>query len=378
MNQIEISIIFPCLNEAETVKECIDKSFAVLKNLGVSGEVIVIDNGSTDNSYEIAKSTDARVVKELRRGYGSAYLRGFQEARGKYLVMADMDNSYDISQIPEFVKELKDGYDFVIGSRFKGKILSGAMPWTNRYIGNPILSFILRLFFHTQISDAHCGMRAITKEAYQRLSLHTTGMEFASEMIVSALREKLNIKEIPITYWPRKGKSKLNPIKDAWRHMRFMLLYSPTYLFLIPGLILAFLGVIVLIVLLPGPFYIAGHGFDMHMMTVGALAAILGLQVLSLGLYAKTYSFFEGFVKNDKTLFFILRFFNLEKGILLGIVIFSIGLIANIRIIIKWIAVNFGALDKERLALFGITFMIIGVQVIFSSFFLSLLTIRKK
>ena len=224
----EVSVVMPCLNEEETLGTCIEKAQRTMDALGIVGEVIIADNGSTDASVEIAEQLGACVVHQSTRGYGAAYLAGFAAAQGKYIVMGDSDDTYNFTDLERFLTPLHDGYDFVIGNRFKGKILPGAMPWPNRYIGNPILSGMLRILFGTSISDSHCGMRAFTQEAYQRMKLKTTGMEFASEMVIKALQENLKILEIPITYHPRAGDSKLNAVRDAWRHIVFMLKYKLT------------------------------------------------------------------------------------------------------------------------------------------------------
>jgi len=289
----------PCLNEEETIGICIKKAKAALKEMGVRGEIIVADNGSTDASVEIAQSLGAKVVHQPIRGYGAAYLAGISAAKGKYIVIGDSDDTYDFSEIEKFVQPLKDGSDLVMGSRFSGEILSGAMPWLHQYIGNPVLTGILNILFKASVSDAHCGMRAFTKEAYEKMNLQTTGMEFASEIVIKAAKAGLKITEVPITYYPRKGESKLNSFRDGWRHLRFMLLYSPTYLFLIPGFILFLIGFIGTLLILPGPFKIGGHAYDVHVMTVTSLFTILGFQVVLLGLYARTYALLSGLEKRD-------------------------------------------------------------------------------
>jgi hypothetical protein len=252
------------------------------------------------------------------------------------------------------------------------------MPWLHRYVGNPILTWLLNLFFHAKISDAHCGMRAITKEAYKKLQLKTIGMEFASEMVIKALQSKLKIKEIPITYHPREGESKLNSFKDGWRHLRFMLLYSPTYLFLIPGMIMLVIGLVFLLVLLPGPITIGKLYFDIHYMVLGSLLAILGFQTLNLGLYAKGYSLTEHFEESDRFIEWFFKHFNLEKGLIIGGIVTLLGLGINIYILTRWIMTNFGQLSEVRTGLVALTFMVIGIQIIFSSFFLSILGIKRK
>lgn len=375
---MEVSVIMPCLNEEKTIGVCIQKAMKALEDVGVQGEVIVVDNASTDNSANMAKSMGARVVEQPVMGYGSAYLIGLEEAKGKYIIMADADNTYDLQELGKFLDSMRAGYEFCIGSRFKGKILSGAMPWLHRYIGNPILTGILNIFFGAKISDAHCGLRAVTKEAYKKMNLKTLGMEFASEMVIKALKLKLKIKEIPITYHPRQGESKLNSFRDGWRHLRFMLLYSPTYLFLIPGIVMFFPGLIILLVLLPGPLILDKLFFDIHYMVLGSLLAILGFQTINLGLYAKAYALTEHFEENDRTIEWFLRYFNLERGLIIGVLVTLSGLAINGYILIRWIGGNFGPLSEVRPGLVALTFMVIGIQVIFSSFFLSILGIKKK
>ncbi len=234
-SSIEVSVVMPCLNEEKTIGACIKKILQVFEQQNISGEVVVADNGSTDNSAAIAQSLGVRVVHQPVRGYGSAYLAGIAVAKGKYIVIGDSDNTYDFSHLLRFIEPLREGYDLVIGSRFKGAIKKGAMPWSHRYIGNPMLSKILNTLFHANVSDVYCGMRALTRAAYAKMQLQATGMEFALEMVIKAIKNKLNIAEVPITYHPREGESKLHPLRDAWRSLRFMMLYSPTHLFLIPG-----------------------------------------------------------------------------------------------------------------------------------------------
>lgn len=377
LREIDVSVIMPCLNEAQMVGICIEKAREGFKKAGVTGEVIVVDNDSEDDSARIASSKGAKVIKEPFRGYGSACIKGIREAKGKYVVLGDADDTYDFTQMREFLRPLQEDSDFVIGSRFKGKIFKGAMPWAHRYIGNPFLTNFLRFLFGTKISDAHCGMRAFKRSSLQGIVFRTSGMEFASEMIVNALRAGLKIEEIPINYYPRKGQSKMVSFRDAWRHIRFMLLFSPTHLFLIPGLFFFILGMAVLIALLPGPLAIGFHRYDTHFMVVGSLIAIFGFQTINLGLYARTFSLHERYIKEDRVLEFFWRVFNLEKGLLIGSVILSVGLGINIFILWKWIAANFGELFEIRRALFALTLMVIGMQTIFSSFFLSLLGIKR-
>lgn len=372
-NQVEVSVVMPCLNEQDALADCIRKIRKVFEKEGISAEVIVADNGSTDHSREIAAAEGARVILESKRGYGAAYLGGIKEARGKYIIIGDSDNTYDFNDIPKFLQLMRQGYDFVMGSRFKGMIEKGAMSWSHRYIGNPILSGMCRLFFRTSLSDIHCGMRAFTKEAYQKMRLRTLGMEFATEMVVSALQHNLKIAEIPINYSPREGESKLSPLYDAWRHVRFMLLYSPLWLYFIPGLSGLLFGIMVLLVLVRGPFLFLGHNWDLHVMIFASVICILSYQLLNLGIYAHTFAIKSGLLRYDRLTLFFQRHFNLEKGIILGSFIFLLGLAIVIFISAEWFAKNFGGLDRIRESILAMTFLVIGLQTIFSSFFISLL-----
>jgi glycosyltransferase involved in cell wall biosynthesis len=373
---LDVSIVMPCLNEEATIGACIEKARRGLDRLGLRGEIIVADNGSTDRSVEIATALGARVVHERRKGYGSAYMRGIAEARADYIIMGDSDDTYDFTDLDPFLAPLREGYDLVMGSRFSGKILPGAMTFSHRYIGNPVLSGLLKLFYRVDISDAHCGMRSFTKSGYERMGLQTTGMEFASEMVINAGRRGLKIAEVPITYHPRKGESKLETWRDGWRHLRFMLLYSPTHLFLLPGLILLLPGLFLLLAELPGPFFVGGRGFYVHFMILGSLLTILGYQVLNLGLYAKSYALSIGVLREDRTLKVLAPRYSLERGLRFGGALFIAGTIIDGWVFLQWVQAQFGALDAIRPALFASTLIVLGAQTIFSSFFLSLLAIR--
>ena len=375
--EIEVSIVLPCLNEEDSIGICIEKIKKVFNEENIKGEIVVVDNGSTDNSREVATKLGARVVNEPVKGYGSAYLRGLSEAKGKYIIMGDADDTYNFYEIPKFIPLLKNGYHLVLGSRFKGKIYKGAMPFLNRYIGNPILSGMCRLFFRTKLSDIHCGMRAITKDAYKKMNLKCLGMEFATEMVVNALQKKLKVAEVGIEYFPRKGKSKLKPFRDAWRHIRFMLLFCPRWLYILPGSLMIFLGLSILLFLLKGPLYFLGRKWGIHMNVLGSLITLLGSQLIQLGIFADTFAAEQGYLMKDKVVRGIKKYFRLETGILLGTTIFLVGLGINILIFLEWWLRNFGALYKIREAILAMTFMILGLQIIFSSFFISLLTLKR-
>ncbi len=375
---IEVSVVLPCLNEEEAIGICIKKIKEVFAKEKINGEIIVADNGSADRSREISEKEGVKVVVEKQRGYGAAYLRGLKEVSGRYILIADSDNTYDFYELPNFVALLKQGNDFIIGSRFRGRIKKGGMSWTHRYIGNPILSWMTRLFFHTKLSDIHCGMRAFTYEAYRKMKLNTLGMEFATEMVVSALTHKLKTRELPINYHPRKGKSKLSPLYDAWRHIRFMLLYCPVWLYFIPGLTGFLVGASLLLLLLKGPFLFLGHYWDIHVMVFASVLCILSFQVLNLGIYAHTYAIRQGFLRYDPFTLFFQRNFNLERGLGLGTLLFLIGLAINVFIFAEWFSKDFGALYRIRESILAMTLLVIGLQTIFSSFFISLLFLKRK
>jgi len=376
---IEVSVVMPCLNEEETIGTCIRKAFQTLAEHNIRGEVVVGDNGSTDSSIQIAESLGARVVHQPIKGYGSALMTAIKSAKGKYIVMGDSDDSYDFSDLHRFVEPLREGKNMVMGTRLKGKIVHGAMPWLNRYIGNPFLSGFLNLLFRTGISDAHCGMRSFTREAYEKMKLQTTGMEFASEMVIKASKARLEVAEIPITLYPdgRSRKPHLRPFRDGWRHLRFMLLYSPTYLFLIPGFTMFLPGLSLLITLLFGPVHIGKMLFNVHFMFFASLLTLTGFQIISLGFYAKTYALTQRLEK-DRLILFLTKHFTLERGLIVSLIFFLLGLIPNIYILYISIKTSFGPIDQIKPALFGLTFIVIGIQGIFSSFYFGVLGIGKK
>jgi len=376
-NNPEISIILPCRNEEKAIGFCINNAKNALKKYGINGEIIVSDS-SVDNSPVIAKKLGAKVIKHDKKGYGIAYLEGFKAVNGKYVFMADADATYDFNEIPKFLGFLKQGYDFVIGDRFGTKIAKKSMPFLHRYIGNPILSGILRLFFKTKVKDAHCGMRAITKKALDKLELKTTGMEFASEMIIKVAKNKLKIKDIPIKYYDRIGESKLNTFSDGWRHLRFMLMYAPNYLFMIPGLLFLLLGISIMVIFLIGPVNIGGLTLYTHPMIVGSFLAVLGYQIINLGVYAKTYSVSTGFEKKDKLVDILAKFLTFESGMIFGFLLFLISFIFGLVVLLDWISKGFPSMLKTNDMIFILTLAILGVQTMFSAFFLSILLVGKK
>lgn len=369
-----VSVVIPCLNEEENIEACVTAALEALRDAGLTGEVVVADNASEDRSAELATAAGARVVHEPRRGYGSAYLAGFAAARGKYIVMGDADLTYDFNEIPNFVKQLDDGAQLVMGDRMDN-IQPGAMHWLNRYVGNPVLSGTLNLFFKTGIRDAHCGMRALRRDVLPVLDLRTTGMEFASEMVIRASKEKLDIREFPIQYHPRGGETKLSRVRDGWRHLRFLLVHSPTHLFLIPGAVMAALGTIIAIVSLL-QIDVFGRQWQLHTMIASSLLMVVGTQIVSLGLCAHAYgTYFMG--EKDPWFDRMRRRYKLEDGLLLGTAVAGVGAIAGAVILGKWIADGAGALSEERLAIVAATLVIIGIQIFFSSFLLSILGLRR-
>ncbi len=374
-----VSVVIPCLDEAETIAECVRKAWRGIAASGLAGEVLVVDNGSTDGTPELAARAGARVVHESRRGYGSAYLRGFGEARGRYLVMGDGDGSYDFEDVPRFVAPLHKGdADLVMGSRLKGNILPGAMPWSHRWIGNPILSGMLRLFYRTRVSDSHCGMRSFTRAALERMALRTTGMELASEIVVAALRSRLRLDEIPITYHPRGGVSKLNGLRDAWRHVRFMLLFSPSHLFLLPGLLLCAAGVLLVALLGGGPRELFGRVWDYHALLFGCLAVILGYNLVLFDVFAKSFSMAAGLARPRQWLARLLAAFTLERGVLLGGLAFAAGLALEGKILLDWVRSGYGPLMAVRGIVVGMTMMVLGSQTAFASFLLGLTQLSRQ
>jgi glycosyltransferase involved in cell wall biosynthesis len=374
-DQLLVSVVIPCLNEAQSIEACVTSARRALEENEYPGEVVVVDNGSSDGSAELASAAGARVVHEPRRGYGSAYMAGFAAARGRYLIMADADLTYDFADIPRFVEKFEEGAEFVIGDRMDN-IQPGAMPWLHRYVGNPVLSGILNLFFRTGVKDAHCGMRAVRRDQIPVLDLRATGMEFASEMVIRAAKEDLRIEQLPIHYHPRHGDSKLSSFRDGWRHLRFLLVHSPTYLFGVPGGILALAGTLIsLTVLLQ--LNVFGREWDIHTLTAGSMLMIVGTQILAIGFCAHAYgTYFMG--ERDPWFDRMRSRLRLEHGLLLGAAVLGVGLILGVYVVASWVERGFGSLSEERLAIFAATLAIVGIQIIFSSFLLSILGLRRR
>ena len=373
-DELVVSVVIPCLNEEENIEACVRTALEVLRREGIPGEVVVADNASEDRSAELATAAGARVVSEPRRGYGSAYLAGFAAARGRYIVMGDADLTYDFNEIPKFVAHLDDGADLVMGDRMDN-IQPGAMPWLHRYVGNPVLSGFLNVLYRTGVRDAHCGMRAIRRSSLPVLDLQTPGMEFASEMVIRAAKRGLDIRQFPIEYHPRGGESKLSTWSDGWRHLRFLLVHSPTHLFLVPGLAMLVFGALALLTSL-AQANVFGRDWGIHAMIAGALFTIIGTQVVALGLCAHAYGlYFMG--ERDAWFERMRERFRLEHGLMLGGACAATGLVIALVIVIQWISRGFGELSEERLAIFAATLLICGLQVMFSSFLLSILGLRR-
>ena len=370
-----VSVVIPCLDEAEAIERCVATARRALEAAGLDGEVIVVDNGSEDGSAELAAGAGATVVHEPRRGYGSAYLSGFAAARGDYIVMADADLTYDFGDIPRFVRCLEEGGELVMGNRMQD-IRPGAMPWLHRYVGNPLLTGILNLFFRAGVSDAHCGMRALRRDVLPRLDLRTTGMEFASEMVISAAKKGLDVREIPIAYHPRTGQSKLSSFRDGWRHLRFLLVHSPTYLFLVPGAFMVALGSLIAVTVL-AQVNVFGRPWELHTMIAGSLLVVIGAQVLTLGLCARAYgTYILG--EHDPWFDRMSARLKLEHGLLAGALVMLVGLTVVGVIVVQWGQQGFGELSEERLAVLAATLVILGIQIFFASFLLSILGLRRR
>src|SRR5919204_1720455 len=369
-----VSVVIPCLNEAETIAECVARARTVLEESNLDGEVIVVDNGSTDGSGELARAAGALVVDEPRRGYGSAYLAGLDVARGDYIVMVDADLTYDFEEIPRFVDELENGAQLVVGNRMQN-IQPGAMPLLSR-VGNPLLSGFLNVLHRTNVRDVHCGMRAVRRDVLPLLNLRTVGMEFASEMVIRAARERLDVREIPIDLHPRVGESKLSPFRDGWRHLRVILVYNPTFLFLVPGMVMLLAGsLITLLVFVHVPIF--GRNLYVHSLILGSLLIILGVQAVGLGLCARAFGVY--FISEQDRLFQTLRArLRLEHGLALALLVGAGGLALVGIVLARWASHGFGTLREVRLAILAATVITVAAQIFFTSFLISILGLRRR
>lgn len=367
-----LSIVMPSMNEEETIRICIEKAQFIFKKYGLEGEIIIADN-SSDRTAEIASSMGAKVIGPIK-GYGNAYLKGLAEAKGDYIAIADADNTYDLLELDKFFDPLMAGEaDFIMGSRLKGNIKKGAMPWLHQYIGNPFLTAMLNFLFKTKISDAHCGMRAFTKEALEKMNLKTHGMELASEMVIEAAKCGLRIKEVPITYYSRKAPSKLRSFQDGWRHIRFMMLYRPLPFLLLPGALVFVLGALVICSLL---FSGDEAQSRLHSFILGCMLLIIGGQTLSTGGYMKMYSLVRGGPKSKDITSKWLNYHSLEKELLAGSIILVVGLLLGLKVIYTWISSGYGSLSEVKGAAISMVFSFIGLQMIFSAIVLSVMLLE--
>src|SRR6202158_1537492 len=377
---VEVSVVIPCLNEANSLAYCVDKAMKAFQAAGLCGEVVVADNGSTDGSIHIAEEHGARVVNVPERGYGAALRAGIASASGPFIVMGDADDSYDFTDVPRFVEKLREGFDVVMGNRFRGGIKPGAMPPLHKYFGNPGLTALLNTLFHVGIGDSYCGMRGFSRALYDRLDVRSSGMEFALEMIIKSAQIGARITEIPIILWPdKRGRAPhLRSFRDGWRSLRFMLLYAPNWLFFLPGASLIAVGLAIVFFLLPGPRAITPRvTLDLHTMIFGVIFTLLGAQILSIGAFAKVFSYAERFDRGTVSLKRVLRRITLESGLLLGSAFFLTGFAGCAWITWQWAASGFGPLHQVRQVLFWSMWLFLGVQVIFASFFLSMLGISR-
>lgn len=376
---VDVSVVIPTLNEEETIGICIDKVKEVFNRYNIDGEIIVSDS-STDNTPNLAKSKGAKIIRPKNKGYGSAYIEGINKSKGRYIIIGDADDTYDFLEIPKLLDPLiNKEADFVLGDRFSGGIQKEAMPALHRYIGNPFLTKTLNVFFNSNISDAHCGLRGFTREAWEELDLKTMGMEFASEMIIKSVQKDLTIKEIPVKLYKRNGsKPKINSFGDGWRHLRFMMLHAPNYLFMVPGIVILSIGIFLMGSLVTGPISLWGVNLDIHPMILGSLLTLFGFQILLYFIIVKEYGVYNGLIDDSKTTKFVKSHFTLERGLTLGGAISLIGFGINLWILLSWIGGDLGVipLSSLRLAILALTIFIIGIEVVFTSFILSIFNIR--
>jgi hypothetical protein len=376
---VDVSVVIPCLNEAQTIAVCVDQALKGLRAANVRGEVLVVDNGSTDASADIAAAHGARVVQAEVKGYGSALRKGLEQAQGEFIVMGDADLSHDFSELPRFVAKWREGYEFVVGNRFRGEIKKGAMAWHHRHIGTPVLSGLLNLLFGGGVKDINCGMRGLSKDLARRLDLRTTGMEFASETLIKAAKLRAIMTEVPITMWPdgRGRPPHLRTFRDGWRHLRFILLCAPNWLFLLPGGSLVGLGIGLVLWLLPGPRFAGRVGLNLNTISMAMMLAILGVHITSIGLFVKVFCYTEKFSRNHTALERWLKRVQLEHGLILGGAMALIGFAGDAGVIWRWVVGGFGMLEEVRTVFFFSLSLCLGIEVLFSSVFLSMLGISR-
>jgi glycosyltransferase involved in cell wall biosynthesis len=381
-NDIEVSIVMPCLNEEESIRQCIAMAQEGLERAGAVGEIVIADNGSTDGSQEIARGLGARVVDVPAKGYGAALMGGFEAAHGRYVIMGDADGSYDFGHIEAFLERLRAGDDLVMGNRFRGGIEDGAMPFLHRYLGNPVLSFVGRLLFPSAIGDFHCGLRGFRREILPALDLQSPGMEFASEMVVKATLGKLRISEVPTTLSPdlRSRPPHLRTWSDGWRHLRFLLLFSPRWLFFYPGLALSLIGLVAMIALLPGELRLLGAGFDVHTLVYASAMIVVGYQAMLFAVFARIYAMTTGFLPGKPWIESLNEKLSLEAGALVGLGLIAAGIVMSVVALFVWGDSGFANLDYRetlRLVIPAATLLILGVQTVLASLFISILGIER-
>jgi glycosyltransferase involved in cell wall biosynthesis len=377
---VEVSIVMPCLNEVETLAACIQKAQQAIEKDQLAAEIVVADNGSTDGSQVVAEQLGVRVVDVTKRGYGNALRGGISASHGRFVIMGDADDSYDFAAIAPLISKLREGYDLVVGNRFSGGIERGAMPWLHRWVGNPVLTWISRIFFKTPVGDMHCGLRGFRKTAYEKMRLRATGMEFASEMVIKASLRRMKIAEVPVTLRPdgRTRPPHLRTWRDGWRHLRFMLLFSPRWLFLYPGVVLFGVGVVVGAWLETGPKMVGPFGLDIHTLLLAGFCCLIGYQLVVFAVFTKVFAMREGFHPPNATYSAMFRYLNLETGLAAGALMFALGIIGTLVAVLSWQAGGFGALDPRttmREIIPAAVLLTLGVQTIFASFFLSILGI---
>jgi|26BtaG_2_1085354.scaffolds.fasta_scaffold00119_6 glycosyltransferase involved in cell wall biosynthesis len=378
---IELTIVMPCLNEAETLADCIQKAQRFLKSNDVTGEIIIADNGSTDGSQQIAELHGARLVNIPKKGYGNALKGGIEVASGTYIIMGDADDSYDFENLMPYVIKLREGHDLVMGNRFKGGIKPGAMPFLHKYLGNPVLSFLGRLFYRIKIGDFHCGLRGFSKEAYHKMDLRTTGMEFASEMIVKSKLNDLKIVEVPTVLHPdgRSRRPHLKTWSDGWRHLRFLMLYSPHWLFLIPSIVMMCIGLVISILLISQPVMVEGIIFDIHTLMYSSGMVLIGFQLLVFYALTKIFAVENGLLPKSDRYNRLFKYINLEKGLIIGVIFLIVGFILSCKGLSIWKSTDYGMLqptDTFRVIIPAVFTILLGVQVILFSLFFSILGLK--
>jgi glycosyltransferase involved in cell wall biosynthesis len=377
---VEVSIVMPCLNEVETLAQCIRKAQQAIAEHGLLAEIVIADNGSTDGSQAVARQLGARVVEVANKGYGNALRGGIDAARGRYVIMGDADDSYDFGAIAPLIEKLREGYDLVIGNRFAGGIEPGAMPWLHRWLGNPALTWLSRVFFKTPVGDMHCGLRGFTKDKYEEMLLRAVGMEFASEMVIKASLRGMRITEVPVTLRPdgRTRPPHLRTWRDGWRHLRFMLLFSPRWLFLYPGVGVFGISLLVGALLEAGGKKVGPFGFDIHTLLLAGFGCLIGYQLVVFAVFTKVFAMREGFHPPNPTYNAMFRYIKLETGLVLGALMTVVGVAGTLVAVASWGSAGFGALDPRttmREVIPAAVLLTLGVQTIFASFFLSILGI---